>query len=57
MIDIGKKISFTFCKFFENVRCFLHLRIKFAKSANMSPKFFLLAKKIVMGSKKRRISG
>jgi hypothetical protein len=33
MIDIGKKITFTFCKMFENVQFFSHLHFKIAKSA------------------------
>jgi hypothetical protein len=35
MIDIGKKITLTFCKMFENVQ-FLHL--KYGRSAIMTPK-------------------
>jgi hypothetical protein len=33
MIDIGKKLLFTFCIIFENVQFFSHLHLKFATSA------------------------
>jgi hypothetical protein len=43
-----------FCKMFENVQFFSHLHLKYAKSAIMTQKIFLL-KNINMGIKKRRI--
>jgi hypothetical protein len=54
MIDIGKKITFTFCKMFENVQFFSHLHLKYAKSAHMTQKIFFL-KNIIMGIKKTLI--
>ncbi len=42
MIDIGKKLLFTFCKMFEIVQFFSHLHFKIAKSAIMTPKKFFL---------------
>ncbi len=50
MIDIGKKITFYFCKMFENVQFFSHLHLKYAKSAIMTQKIFFL-KNINMGIK------
>jgi hypothetical protein len=53
MIEIGKKIFFTFCKMFENTQYVSHLRLKFAKSAIMTKK--ISAKNINVGVKKPRI--
>ncbi len=39
LIDIAKKITFYFCKMFENVQFFSHLHLKYAKSAIMTQKF------------------
>jgi hypothetical protein len=50
MIDIGKKLLFTFCKMFENVQFFSHLHFKIAKSAIMTQKKFSL-KNVNMGIK------
>jgi hypothetical protein len=44
MIDISKKLIFTFCKMLENVQFFSHLHFKIAKSAIMTPKKFFLEK-------------
>jgi hypothetical protein len=44
MIDIGKKLLFTFCKMFENVQFFSHLHLKYAKSAFMTQQNFFLEK-------------
>jgi hypothetical protein len=40
MIDIDKKLLFTFCKMIENVQFFSHMHFKIAKSAIMTQKFF-----------------
>ncbi len=53
MIDIGKKITFYFLQNVWKCTVFLHLHLKYAKSA-MTQKFFFL-KNINMGIKKRRI--
>ncbi len=54
MIDIGKKLLFTFCKMFESVQFFSHLQFKYAKSAIKTPKNFSW-KISIWVSKKRRI--
>jgi hypothetical protein len=54
MIDIVKKITFYFCKMFENVQFFSHLHLKYAKSAIMTQKKSFL-KNTNVGIKKRRI--
>ncbi len=36
MVEIGKKLLFTFCTNLENVPFFAHLNSKFAKSATMT---------------------
>jgi hypothetical protein len=44
MMDNGKKITFYFCKMFENIQFFSHLHLKYAKSAIMTQKMFFLKK-------------
>jgi hypothetical protein len=54
MIDIGKKLPFTFRKMFGNVQFFVHLHLKVFNKCYYDPNNFF-REKYQYGVKKRRI--